>query len=444
MTTTIRVSDPIDLVKVLPYQLGFHPADSLALLGIRDRHLGLVQRADLPTGPEELAGLVEVMAANLDRDGCPAAVVIVYESQPDVGAQAGRELVRRLRTGGVAVTDHLVVRDGLVYFPESPAACRDGGGVPLPRDCDVPAVADFVALGANPSPSRVALSARVDADDGPVARRVKAAADRLDRLVPRTLTVRAMADWGRLLDVTNPGFGGAPTSAAAAARMAVSLLDVQLRDLITAWLCPDTLPPSAFDPWLVALARTRLPAGRHDDADMPPGTDRPAAVPTGTAGQRAGVDACGPEGQPRDLPTTMPQPEAVTAGPHLTAVPQAAHGDDGPPPAFESRSHPLRRTAGPEWHRSAVDAGGPHDLDDVDPIEASALVVDRLCWLARHTPQDLAPGVLTVLASYAWWLGDGALASVALDRALTINPAYRLAQLVEKMVHMAIRPQFSA
>ena len=49
-----------------------------------------------------------------------------------------------------------------------------------------------------------------------------------------------------------------------------------------------------------------------------------------------------------------------------------------------------------------------------------------------------------MLASYAWWLGDGALASVALDRALTINPAYRLAQLVEKMVHLAIRPQFSA
>jgi hypothetical protein len=138
--------------------------------------------------------------------------------------------------------------------------------------------------------------------------------------------------------------------------MAMSLLDDQLRDLLTAWLCPGTLALTAFEPRLLALARARLP----------------------------------PSGE--------------------------ADGDPGPP----------------------LDAGSPAE------IEASALVLDRLCWLARHTPADLAPGVLTLLGSYAWWLGDGALASMALDRALTINPAYRLAQLVERMVTMAIRPQCSA
>ena len=25
MTTTIRITDPVDLVKVVPYQLGYHP-----------------------------------------------------------------------------------------------------------------------------------------------------------------------------------------------------------------------------------------------------------------------------------------------------------------------------------------------------------------------------------------------------------------------------------
>jgi hypothetical protein len=52
--------------------------------------------------------------------------------------------------------------------------------------------------------------------------------------------------------------------------------------------------------------------------------------------------------------------------------------------------------------------------------------------------------VLTVLASYAWFHGDGALASVALDRALAIDPAYRLALLLEQMVSLAIRPQHPA
>jgi hypothetical protein len=341
---TIRVTDPVDLVKVLPYQLGYHPSDSLALVGLRGRHLGVVQRGDLATRPDDLAALVELMVANLRGDGCSAAVVIVYESEPGGGAPAGAELARRLRETGVPVTEHMVVRDGQVFFPESPTAGEAEGGIALPADRDVPAVAQFVALGSNPSPSRAALAVRVGRGDGPTAARVKAAADRLDRLRLRALRARAMADWGRLLDVTTPQFGGAPASAAAAARMAVSLLDVHLRDLVTAWLCPGTLELSAFEPQLAALARSRLP----------------------------------------------------------------------PPQEGESA------------------------------IEARAAVLDRLCWLARHTPDDLAPGILTVLASYAWWRGDGALASVALDRALGIDPAYRLAQLVERMVTMAIRPECSA
>lgn len=341
---TIRVTDPVDLVKVLPYQLGYHPSDSLALLGLRGRHLGLVQRADLPTRHDHQAELVDLMVANLLGDGCSAAVVIVYENEPGSGARAGALLADRLRASGVPVTEHMSVRDGQVFFPESPSA-EAAAGIALPADRDVPAVAQFVALGSNPSPSRAALAVRVGPGDGPAAARVKAAADRLDRLRPRELRPRAMADWGRLLDATNPAFGGAPTSAAAAARMAVSLIDVHLRDLLIAWLCPGTLEKSAFQPQLIALARARLP-----------------------------------------------------------------------------KSH--------EFGESAV--------------EAAAAVLDRLCWLARHTPDDLAPGVLTVLASYAWWRGDGALASVALDRALGIDPAYRLAQLVERMVTMAIRPGRSA
>ncbi len=360
--TTIRVSDPVDLVKILPYQLGYHPTDSLALIGLRGRHVGLVQRLDLPRQPEPLGEAVELMADNLARARCGAGVVVLYESRPGQGRRAGAELARRLRENGVEVVEHLVVRDGRVYFPECRDSCHPVAGIPLPDDSDVPAVADFVALGANPLPSREGLALRVAAAGGPTAARVKAAADRLDRLVaPRASRSRAIADWARLLDVTNPGFAGAPTSAAAAARMAVSLLDVHLRDLLTAWLCPGTLGASAFDPELVALARAYLPgfdSGLGDDSG----------------------ECC--------------------------------------------RADPA--------------------LDDAAAIEASAVLVERLCWLARHTPAELAPGVLTVLASYAWFLGDGALATVALDRALTIDPAYRLAQLVERMVSLAIRPQRTA
>lgn len=371
---TIRVSDPIDLVKVLPYQLGYHPKDSLALVGLQGRHLGVVQRLDLPSEPDAPGKAVDLMIDNLVEAGCRSAVVILYESREGQGRRAGAELANGLRESGIDVLEHLVVRDGRVYFPDCHDSCHPVTGVPLPHDSDVPAIADFVALGANPLPTRDGLAERVIGARGPMAARVKAAADRLDRMVaPKALRSRAIADWARLLDVTNPGFGGAPTSAAAAARMAVSLLDVHVRDLVIAWLCPDTLGVTAFEPELIALARAHLP-----------GFDRlvTAAESTGELQEEVG---------PR-------------CGGVLTA----------------------------------------HAVDDTGAIEASAVMVDRLCWLARHTPADLAPGVLTVLASYAWWLGDGALATVALDRALSIDPGYRLAQLVEQMVRMAIRPQRTA
>ncbi|MFZ1286210.1 MAG: DUF4192 family protein, partial [Candidatus Phosphoribacter sp.] len=75
-----------------------------------------------------------------------------------------------------------------------------------------------------------------------------------------------------------------------------------------------------------------------------------------------------------------------------------------------------------------------------DP-ERAARLVERLCWLARHTPPSYSAGPLTLLASYVWWLGDGTLARLALDRALAVEPGYRLALLLERMVELAVRPQ---
>jgi hypothetical protein len=370
--STIRVTDPLDLVTVLPYQLGYHPSDSLALVGLRGRRLEVVQRVDLPSRPdarkaEATEAAAEIMASNLVDAGCATAIVIRYESHAGQGAPAGAVLAQRLREGGIDVVDHLVVRAGRVYFPECQRGCHPPDGVPLPADADVAAVAEFVALGANPLPSRDWLAERVAPSAGPTATRVRAAAARLARRSHnQTLRASAMADWARLFRVGATAWEGPPTSAAAAARMAVSLRDIPLRDLLTGWLCPGTLSLEALDPELVALARAHLPA-------------------------------------------------------------------------FESRW----RAGDREPPQLLAEPGGG-GLDEAGVAYEVAVIVERLCWLARECPEQLAPGVLTVLASYAWFHGDGALASVALDRALAIDPAYRLALLLEQMVSLAIRPQHPA
>lgn len=65
----------------------------------------------------------------------------------------------------------------------------------------------------------------------------------------------------------------------------------------------------------------------------------------------------------------------------------------------------------------------------------------RLVQLCRLLPDRQAAPALTVLANVAWWLGDGALSRVALERALELEPGYRLAHLLGTMVDLAIRPR---
>jgi len=72
-------------------------------------------------------------------------------------------------------------------------------------------------------------------------------------------------------------------------------------------------------------------------------------------------------------------------------------------------------------------------------VVAGRRLLARLQWVVRAVPDDVAAPVLTVLANYAWWLGDGALTRVALDRALAHDPGYRLALLLERMVDLGLR-----
>ncbi|WP_270889586.1 DUF4192 domain-containing protein [Pedococcus sp. 5OH_020] len=91
-------------------------------------------------------------------------------------------------------------------------------------------------------------------------------------------------------------------------------------------------------------------------------------------------------------------------------------------------------------------AWGDPDLRDTALQDGSASIagrrlVARLQALCRAVPDPSAAGVLTVLANVAWWLGDGAVARVCLDRALEHSPDYRLAELTRRLVEVGLRPR---
>jgi len=73
-----------------------------------------------------------------------------------------------------------------------------------------------------------------------------------------------------------------------------------------------------------------------------------------------------------------------------------------------------------------------------DP-EIRGWLTERLCVLVDHCPDADAPAVLSVLAAFAWYEGRGALASIAVERALELDPDYRLARLLERMIRYGIR-----
>ncbi len=392
MTTTIRITDPVDLVKVVPYQLGYHPERSLVLIGLRRKQIGLVQRLDLPTLPRDCEAAADLMAGHLRKDGCTGAVLVLYEDTEGEGAVAAAALVARLQVGRFDLVEHVVVRDGHVYFGAlAGRADRPVSGVLLPPDDQVPAVADYVAHGRRPAPSRGSLDERLAPEDDALSERVRLAAARLGVLRPVLGSrPKAIADWGAFLDVGDDvWFAGTLPSAAATARMCHSLRDLHLRDLVTAWLCPGTLELSAFDEDLRALAVEHLPAGRA-------------------------------------------WPEAYAAAGHSPAAGGVA--DDAPAARPRGGAGSRRRRAASSKPRRVVTAVAGPRTDEDDRL------VERLCWLARHTPEVHASAVLSVLASVTWHLGDGTLTRVALDRALALDPGYRLALLIERMVELAIRP----
>ena len=72
---------------------------------------------------------------------------------------------------------------------------------------------------------------------------------------------------------------------------------------------------------------------------------------------------------------------------------------------------------------------------------AQSRAQDALIRLCAMLPDHVAVPGLSVLASFAWWRGDDALARVALGRALRCDPDYRLAQLLQHMVDLGIRPE---
>lgn len=64
----------------------------------------------------------------------------------------------------------------------------------------------------------------------------------------------------------------------------------------------------------------------------------------------------------------------------------------------------------------------------------------RFAKLCAALPASVGPAPWACGAYFAWWVGNGSLANIALERSLEIQPDYRLAQLLDTALRHAMPP----
>jgi len=377
MTTTIHLSGPADVLTVLPYQLGFHPHDCLVVVSLHGTRMGLVQRIDLPP-LEHVGDAVAAMILPLRQDSPRAVLLIGFEELEDESRAMLDEMAAACRAHGVEVADRMVVRGGRWFDLDCVQSCCPPEGLRLPAPSAVPAVAEFVGREICPLPDRSALADLLEPNTPLLSRAVSRLAD----------------EWLQLrLEATEDG-ETEPGSLDAE----LSTRDAELR---TRDAELHGFRASELAVWSLVLCD-------KDDAEpiraLPPQDLAMLAVSLTDVDLRDGLIAwlC---------PGTLPQ-------------------DLIDPSLFVQMSRALPE---PPW------LGG--DVGEMEQVIGRQRIERRLCELSAALPDAWAVATLTVLASFTWWRGDGALTRIALDRALRVDPHYRLAQLLERMVDLAIRPE---
>lgn len=184
------------------------------------------------------------------------------------------------------------------------------------------------------------------------------------------------------------------------------------------------------------LSRQRSPHRAHAHSSAPPGKRPPAGDGAAAAAWEAILDPGGRHPPVRALPAHLLAAAALAlqGTEHRDAVICWLAPDLAPPGRCCS---PLSRILGePPWAQQ-------HGTRDATTVDVPAQVMrcqHRLIDLVACLPRAEQVVALSVLASFAWWRGDGPLAAVALERAVTIDPGDSLSGVLLRMVRLGVRP----
>jgi len=154
---TIRVSDPANLLSLIPYLLGFQPRQSLTVVALRGNRVMSVARMDLPTEPAHhtpyRAGLDDLTGV-LVRHDATGAILIGYGTPAPVAA-AVDIATAALTAADLPVQEALRV-DGHRYYSltcSDPGCCPPEGTKFDPSVTVAAATATYVGMVAADDPA---------------------------------------------------------------------------------------------------------------------------------------------------------------------------------------------------------------------------------------------------------------------------------------------------
>lgn len=440
----ITLSGPADLLTAIPFQLGFQPTRSVVVVCFHDKRLGLVVRLDA-VPREDAAGATDQLLPTLLREAPSSVAVIGFEERPGESMALGDALSDAIEDAGIVLRDRLVVRAGRWYAIG--CDCCPADGTPMPDPAEVPAVASYVALGRTVLPGRDDLSALVD----PLPRSA----------VRAPLTRMAITAWqerfawaeAHVASGSGSGSGSGSRSASGSESVDERVTDDQH--------VTDSQQGSPEGPARSKHQRV-APLGDHavgpgeavvEEELSPHGfmvTESLVAWGGLLRGEIAGqglehwVPALvGPLRDPvlRDALIAWLCPGTVSLAAFddtLVALLELHLGEE----VRLEQDQGRRDDAGGGlmgddpfgWREEVLGLGGDWDLAD-----APKMVQARLESLCRLTPAEHAAPLLAIVASYAWWSGDGARARVAVDRALALEPDHRLCHLIAESLDHGLR-----
>jgi hypothetical protein len=187
----LRLRDPIDLLAAVPFLLGYHPSDSVVVIGVHHEAYLLCVRYDLPpvgTDPDEyLRTRIEDPVLTLRRQGVSAVLLVGY-GPPERVAPSMEWLQDAYRRGGYNVLEALHMHQGRFRSAlcSDPSCCPPEGRAIELRDTRV--AAECTVAGRVALPDREAYEAQLRPMGGSPRQAMRRAAALADERLYAMLT----------------------------------------------------------------------------------------------------------------------------------------------------------------------------------------------------------------------------------------------------------------